>query len=300
MAPVASPELLHDVSGRAARCRRGMICGVAVAAAVWLSVLPAAADGLYWDRAREGWFWYQDPPPSAEEPRKSEESKESEPPALDPADPAVREALKRWPVDEEALPRLPVKWLRALQDVKMERALEDLTAGTLREYLLVHREHFRRSKEFTELWRLVLYTNPDLDPASARPVSTAGLQVADSIDRAEREQTFSAWADRAGLYFFFSSACPYCQKFAPILKLFATSHGWSVFAVTQDGRPLPEFPDAKPDNGMSDAIGVRAVPAVFLAIPGERFLAPVGQGFLTLTELEDRVATLLKERKRLN
>lgn len=296
MAAVASSELLHDVS------RPVRLLGVA--AALWLVPLSVWASGdIYWDRAREGWFWYQDPP-AAEEPRQadpsSDQSKEPEPPALDPADPAVREALKRWPVDERALARLPVKWLKALQDVKMERALEALDPLSAREYLLVHREHFRRSKEFTDLWRLVLYTNPELDPASSHPVSTAGLQITDGMDRAERERTLAAWSDQAGLYFFFSSTCPYCQKFAPILKLFATSHRWSVFAVTQDGRPLPEFPDAKPDNGMADAIGVRAVPAVFLAIPEERFLAPVGQGFLTLAELEDRVMTLLRERNRLN
>lgn len=290
--------------GRIAACSSpSSICRVAagVAAVALLCAIsaPAWARGdLYWDRAREGWFWYEDPPADepAPPPREPEPAK---PAPLDPADPDVREALKRWPVDEALLPRLPVPWLKALQEAKLERALEDFTPAATREYILVHQEHFRRSKAFTDLWQLVLYTNPELDPASRRPVSTAGLQVADALDKVARDETLSAWASRAGLYFFFTSTCPYCQKFAPILKLFAATHGWSVFAVTRDGKPLPEFPAAQPDNGMGEAIGVRAVPAVFLAIPEERFLAPVGQGFLTLAELEDRILAILSQRQRI-
>jgi conjugal transfer pilus assembly protein TraF len=249
-----------------------------------------------WDRTREGWFWYEDPPAAREVPP---EAQRPEPEPADPRDPAVREGLKRWPVDEARLAQLPVAWLRALQDAKLERALEDFTPEAAREYLLVHREHFRRSQAFTDLWRLVLYTHPELDPAAAHPVSTAGLKVADALEREARQAQLAAWAERAGLYFFFRSTCPYCRAFAPVLKLFADTHGWRVLPITQDGRGLPEFPDARPDEGVGDAIGVRAVPAVYVAIPEERFLAPVGQGMLTLAELEDRVLAVLENRARL-
>jgi conjugal transfer pilus assembly protein TraF len=258
---------------------------------------PSAWAERYWEYGKEGWFWYEDPPEAAAPVPPEPAAPPPAPP--DPNDPAVRDALKRAPVDEAQLPRLPVKWLQALQDVKLERALEDFTPEAVREYLLVHREHFRRSQEFTDLWQLVIYTNPELDPAAAKPVSTAGLKVADQLAREDRERTLASYADRAGLYFFFRSSCPYCRQFAPILRLFSAAHGWRVFPVTQDGQTLPEFPDARSDNGMGEAIGVRTVPAVYLAVPEERFLAPVAQGFLTLAELEERVLTILRERGRM-
>lgn len=298
MVALAEAELLHVVS--VSRLVVGLL-GFAMMG--WASG-PAWADARhgerYWDRAKEGWFWYEEQEERPAQEERLPERLRDEPPAADPADPAVREALKRWPVEEAQLARLPVKWLRALQDVKLERALEEFTPETTREYLLVHREHFRRSTEFTELWKLVLYTHPELDPASSHPVSTAGLQVADALEQQGQAAALAAWRERAGLFYFFRSDCPYCQKFSPILKLFADTHGWRVFAVTQDGRPLPEFPAAQPDNGMGDAIGVRGVPAVFLSIPEERFLVPVGQGFLTLSEIEDRVLTILRDRMRLD
>lgn len=291
MVALAAAELLHALS-------RAAVGGLAATMAIWAAGGSAALSAeIYWDGAREGWFWYEDPP-AAPPPREAEPA--PPPPPADPADPAVREALKRWPVDETVLPRLPVKWLRALQEVKLERALEEFSPVVTRDYILVHQEHFRRSQDFADLWQLVLVTNPALDPESRRPTSTAGLQVADALDREERERTLAAWGERAGLFFYFTSQCPYCKRFAPVVKLFADQHGWTVFPVTQDGRTLPEFPDARPDNGMGEAIGVRSVPALFLSIPEERFLAPVGQGFLTLSQLEERVLTILRQRGRMN
>lgn len=289
MAYLAAPKLLHDVAVVArstliALCMVGLLTDVATATS-------------YWDRAKEGWFWYEDEPPD-EPPNQPPDEPPNHPPDIDPSDPHVRAALRQWRVEEEVLPRLPVKWLKALQEVKLERALEEPTMPAVREYLLVHREHFRRSAQFSELWNLVLYTHPEMDPATTHPVSTAGLRISDQIRAEERAQTLASYANRAGLYFFFRQSCPYCRQFAPILKLFANQYGWEVFAITQDGGSLPEFPDARPDNGMGDAIGVRTVPAVYLAIPSTRFLAPVGQGFLTLSELEERILTILRNQAR--
>eukprot|EP01037_Dinobryon_pediforme_P013635 gene13635-13750_t len=44
--------------------------------------------------------------------------------------------------------------------------------------------------------------------------------------------------------------CPYCHQFSPIVKKFSETYGWEVIAISQNGEPLEEFPEAQPDNGL--------------------------------------------------
>lgn len=114
------------------------------------------------------------------------------------------------------------------------------------------------------------------------------------------EDTFlSSLKEKVGLFFFYTSTCPYCQKQSQILRTFSDTYGLSVKAVTRDGYALPEWPDSVADNGMGDQIGVTKVPTIFVAIPEEQFLVPVGAGILTMQELYDRLVMILQKRVQL-
>ncbi len=48
------------------------------------------------------------------------------------------------------------------------------------------------------------------------------------------------------LVFFFLSTCPHCQRFAPIVKQYASSHHQKLYAFSLDGGTLPRFPHPLP------------------------------------------------------
>lgn len=50
---------------------------------------------------------------------------------------------------------------------------------------------------------------------------------------------------------------------------------------------------------MGDQVGVTKVPTIFVAIPDEQFLVPVGAGILTVQELHDRLIKILQQRYQL-
>lgn len=249
-----------------------------------------------------GYYFYQDPMPEVEVPPPQQLPQT---PAM-PLQPehfkdqlALKEALKKLPVDHIDLPNLPAAWLKILLTAKKEAALDKQTEDTLLTYIRVHKEVFNRSQRFTDMWALVMWTHPENDYASTNPASGAGHDIYAASKKDTEDEFLASMREKVGLFFFFTSTCPYCQKQSQLLKVFSDTYGISIKAVTQDGRGLPEFPQAVVDNGMGEQLGVNKVPVMFLAIPEEQFIVPIGAGLITLDDLRQRVLSILKNRSSL-
>jgi conjugal transfer pilus assembly protein TraF len=212
---------------------------------------------------------------------------------------ALKEALKQVPVEKIDLQALPAAWLKVLLTAKREAALDQQTEANLLSYLRVHKETFNRSQRFTDMWHTVVWTHPELYFTAGNPSSIVGHEIYAEQKKAEDEQLLSSMRDRMGLFFFYTSTCPFCQKQSQLLKVFADTYGISVKPVTRDGRSLIEWPDSELDNGMGDQIGVNKVPVIYMAIPEEQLLVPIGAGVLTVQELHDRMVMILKQRYQL-
>ena len=84
---------------------------------------------------------------------------------------------------------------------------------------------------------------------------------------------------------------------APLIKDFSGKYNWNVLAVSLDGKALPEFPNAKQDNGIGANLKVTSVPALFAVHPITKAIIPLAQGMISETEIEDRVLLLTKSMK---
>lgn len=230
----------------------------------------------YWLRQREGWFWYQDPPPA---------------PSLTQPKPT---------------PQTPTRVPELVAFEAMQKQLEDLkrvavmnpTEANLLAYMRYQRAVMNRSEVFAERWQKLVWTVPELDYSlTGRPTNATAITVYDEQQRDKQAQAIRALAGTHGLLFIFRSDCPYCHRFAPILKRFEQDYGITVFAVSLDGRGLPEYPQPQPDNGIAARLNATTVPALYLTAPSRRDIRPVGFGLMALTELVERIAALAQERR---
>jgi conjugal transfer pilus assembly protein TraF len=137
-----------------------------------------------------------------------------------------------------------------------------------------------------------MYQHPELDAASLHPTSDLGRRVEEQQEEDAEDAALREVAQRAGLFFFFTSTCKFCQAQARVLKVFADTYGFAVLPISLDGRGLPEFPEVNADNGIARNLEVKMVPMLYLAIPDEQVLTPVGAGVLTLSDLKHRVLVL--------
>lgn len=110
-----------------------------------------------------------------------------------------------------------------------------------------------------------------------------------------------AFSKTHGLILFFSSQCPYCRQFSPVVKQFAEASGMEILPLSFDNQPLPEFQKFLPatKEWVSVAFGNNPInyPALFMVNAKTHTLYPVSTGALSEAELASRVEALIDKVK---
>ena len=225
----------------------------------------------YWRQHREGWFWYRDPLPPKPRPPSTTPKK--------PKDLADFESLQQ-----------------RLEELKRVAVMNPSDTNLLA-YMRFQRMVMDKSQVFADRWQRLVWSAPDLDYGlSGWPTNAMAINVFDDQQRDRDAQTVRTLAATHGLIFVFRSDCPFCHRFAPILKRFEQDYGMTVLAISLDGGTLPDYPDARPDNGMAARLNATAVPALYLTAPARREIRPVGFGLMSMSDLLERVAALARDR----
>ena len=233
---------------------------------------PPEPGSTYWLRNREGWFWYRDPPPA------------KTPPKAAPPPPSRAPEL----VEFEAMQR-------HLDELKRVAVMNPSDANLLA-YMRYQRFVMNKSELFAERWQRLVWTVPELDYGlTGRPTNAMAIAAYDEGQRERQAKVVRSLASTHGLVFIFRSDCPYCHRFAPILKRFEEEFGLRVFPVSLDGGGLPEYPNPRPDNGIAARLDASVVPALYLTEPSKRQIRPVGFGVMAMTELLERIAALAED-----
>lgn len=96
-------------------------------------------------------------------------------------------------------------------------------------------------------------------------------------------------AKQQGFFFFYSSSCPHCQRFAPTLKHLSQQYGFSVVAISVDGGFLSSFPDAVMDEGQTKVFQINVYPSLFMVNPKTQVASLVAEGTIDEEELTNRL-----------
>jgi conjugal transfer pilus assembly protein TraF len=237
---------------------------VVIALAFMLPYLSHAADddasatpSGWWTRQEEGWFFYND---RDETPPLEQEEEQESAAGASGGEPLFTEKMER------------------LGKELMSRAVESPTESNVRAYMEHNKAMLAASDNFSKMWQKVIMKYPHLLYESGLTHSTKDIEAA-----------IVSLKNQAGIYFIHSSTCDSCRKQAAVLEEFSNKHGMSVFPVTLDGGNLPEFPNAVSDNGMAAQLGVKSVPAIFLAFPADGRIERIAEGFIDRFDLERRL-----------
>jgi len=244
---------------------------------VVLFVLPASSQSYWWEKGDEGWFFYKDPlreeeKEEAKEERKPEVKRES--PAPGPG-PLFTERMKKR------------------GDELLSRAMENPTIENVKAYMEYNNLMMKLSENFSLAWQKALMMYPEFE--GPVPVSDADKDLYFQSVRKREQEILQGLSREAGLFFFYSSSCPHCERQALHLRRFMAEHPYFVVKpVSSDGGVLPEFPETVMDNGIFSRLGVDKVPSIFLAFPPDRF-ERISVGLLTADELKRRLIWYAEE-----
>lgn len=233
-----------------------------------LALLPLSGfSEVFYEQSQQGWYWYD------ENQTESAMNEESRPSSIEDAQ-AQLDKLRKEVDDKKAL------------------ALMNPTEENIKQYIQVQNDANHRAEVFATTWQKVIIKNPELDHTIKNPTSSVGRSVYYEEKKAKDKSGISSFTEKYGLFFFFRSNCPYCHKFAPILKMFEEEYGITVIPVSLDGKGLPEYPMPKPDNGIAKKLNVDVVPAVIAVDPKSGEIVPVSFGLVSVDELSYRINLL--------
>jgi conjugal transfer pilus assembly protein TraF len=231
------------------------------------------AQPSFFERRAEGWHWYED-----------REREDEEKPLKQ----------KRPNASHSQTPTEKIEAQRKDLETKLHTAILEPSRENIITYILVQKALMDQSQRFSESWKRVVMTTPALDETLAHPVDQNARHVYYQTRNQEITKRIKALAQEYGLFFFFKGNCPYCHHFAPIVKHFAKKHGWSVLPISLDGGVIPEFPNAKRDNGMAARLQVSHVPALIAFHSGSGQMIPLAYGMVSESEIEERIDVLTR------
>jgi len=218
----------------------------------------------YFSEHSTGWHWYNDPKESDDE-----DSHEAEDPTLQMN--AVRATVQR----------------------ALNNAVLFPTKENVRNYIELQNELTNHANQFNHNWQAVLLENPALNYSLKHPTNNLAKQVEYDQTYFRDENTIRAIAKSYQLYFFYRSTCPYCKRFAPIVKDFGKAYGFNVLPITTDGISLPEFPDSYIDQGEKEIYGVDVEPTLFLVNPTTQKAIRIVTGLSSQAEIKKNIISIV-------
>ncbi len=236
------------------------------------TVYGETVSNTYYDDRSRGWFWYEKVDEPVEEPLPKSESTAPAPsvqPVLSP-----RERLKKqgeeWE-DSLALAILEPSSTHYLAYLEKTAAIQ------------------QQAQSFAGGFKKTLWITPELDYTVEKPRDTQAIVGMNDQRNQQNDRILQDLAHDNGILFFFRSDCPHCHRFAPVLKLFAETYGFSVIAISMDGKGIPEYPYPKPDHELASRLNISTVPAIFMVNPDSNAVATVGYGFNNWVKLKEKI-----------
>ena len=113
-----------------------------------------------------------------------------------------------------------------------------------------------KSGLFSDLWRRVVWNNPDLDYTVQRPTGSVAKNEFDSERQSDRDLFLRSVSADVGLFYVYSGVCGPCRIASPIIKEFSNRYGVPVKVISTDGAANPVFGATLPDRGQLKAWGI--------------------------------------------
>ena len=205
----------------------------------------------FFNRKCEGWHWYE---------RKRQEE------------------LKLTPEQEFTV-------MKSQSDQALHSAILNPTTENVLNYLKLQEILLTKSYNFAHKYREVVQLNPEFNGTIHYPTSQIGTHIYHDIQRQDRDKALHEATRKYGLFYFYRSDCPYCQKFDSILKMFVEKYKFVIKPIVLDAS-LPIIGNLQ----------VKAVPALFFVDPATNETQSISFGFVALDELIDRVYFILKSK----
>ena len=200
-------------------------------------------------------------------------------------------------IKDKYLSTLDASQFRDLYRKVRELAIMEPTEEHIHGYM--HMTDFMRRKAllFAHATQDFVLSHPIYDIQKDTGTTSWSYPLVNEIRRRERDALFKRVSNRAGLYFFVSGSCPYCEEEAKIVQWFSADYGWNVVSVARDFC-TPKYPNCIVNPDLFTIFRATYTPSLFLIYrrnDNRPAIFPVGNGLVDYETLKSRIFYYLKQ-----
>jgi conjugal transfer pilus assembly protein TraF len=186
-----------------------------------------------------------------------------------------------------------IKQVRENFDEIQAKAILEPTLENVREFQIAQNAVLDKADDFQKM--LMIAALLEANAADQSLSSPASRNIYYEEQAAELEREIKNLTRSFGIFFIFKNDCPYCHKFAPTVKELITTYGFEHKAISKDGLPLKEFPEAVLDNGMIGKLNPEGIyPCLLLVNPRTGEVIPLAKGLINMPQLKENFKAILQ------
>ncbi|GIU41084.1 conjugal transfer protein TraF [Shewanella colwelliana] len=238
---------------------------------------PTLLAGDFYNQSKQGWFWHEAP--------QQEEIVESEKELI----PSSVSAEEQPPQDEKVV--IDAQWLKDNIPRLRMVAISNPTSENLGAYYAAQRVMLDMSSKFANSTKDFFAKEANwLSEEHRRPTESFMLSKFKRDLLKAQKPVIEKISKQAGLWFFFSSTCPYCLKQLPIIKILEEQYGLNVLYVSLDGGIIPTIPQNKTvidhDGRVARDFNVTTTPTTYLVSNDASKFEIVSNGVASLPKIQ--------------
>jgi conjugal transfer pilus assembly protein TraF len=231
----------------------------------------------FYKTAKEGWFWYHDPPPGVAEEsdsyNKSTITREAGPKAFEKKNPS----MDKYTIKE--IWNLHPDEFQGLLNGVQKKAVQTPNEKNILEYLIMQDVARRKALAYANATKFVTQKYSDkFNINQVYPTTTPGISARVQEQQKEISGTILAARENHALLFFVSQGCGFCDKQAAILTYFVEKYGWQI-------KPI----DIGRHSTLAARFNITTTPTLVLIKNGTEQSMPISVGVVALSEMERKL-----------
>lgn len=231
---------------------------------------------VFYKTAKEGWFWYHDPPPGVAEESDSHNStitREAGPKAFEKKNPS----MDKYTIKE--IWNLHPDEFQGLLNGVQKKAVQTPNEKNILEYLIMQDVARRKALAYANASKFVTQKYSDkFNINQVYPTTTPGISARVQEQQKEISGTILAARENHALLFFVSQGCGFCDKQAAILTYFVEKYGWQI-------KPI----DIGRHSTLAARFNITTTPTLVLIKNGTEQSMPIAVGVVALSEMERKL-----------
>ncbi|HHF0526726.1 TPA: type-F conjugative transfer system pilin assembly protein TraF [Legionella anisa] len=209
-------------------------------------------------------------------------------------------------IPKESKPKLtPYEHLMEVRKATLNKLASALIAPSFDatyEYMKAQQMYAKNNQKFVQYWQQVLISHPELDHRLNFPTDNTAVAIRNDSMNLLMERVVREGSERYGLILFYKGNSSISQKMIAHLIPFVNQTHFSMISVTTDGQPIEGLPNPKnvPLEVLQKNMDLqsRYMPALFLVDLKTQKMLPLSYGFVSTTELKERLLDVATHYKR--